>query len=182
MRSSPHIGVPEMEKLVRRGPQSPQFVGFWGPQNKYQKDRKRHKTVFKWPFLRVKRASNIYLFCISFSKKKLPQKVKTENCSFYAFLKGWEVGYGFSVSLCRCNDKHNYDMSSVLCYPQLFKTQSLIINLVCEWLADGFCIRFWCCFYLLKTLIICLYHAIMSAYKHIYFASIQTLVLIQKTP
>ena len=73
-------------------------------------------------------------------------------------------------------------MSSVLCYPQLFKTHNLIINLVYEWLVDGFCIRFWCCFYLLKTLIICLYHAIMSAYKHIYFASIQTLVLIPKPP
>ena len=79
------------------------------------------------------KTSKQYLFILHFIlKKKLPQKVKTENCSFYAFLKGWEVGYGFSVSLCRCSDKYNYDMSSILCYPQLFKTHNLIINLVCE--------------------------------------------------
>ena len=159
MRSSPHIGVPDQLFHFRRGPQSPQFVGFWGPQNKYQKDRKRHKTVFKWPFLRVKRASNIYLFCISFSKKKLPQKLKTENCSFYAFLKGSEVGYGFSVSLCRCSDKYNYDMPSVLWHPQLFRTHNLIINLDYEWLADEVLRKF-------MMLIAYPYTMIMSDYKH----------------
>ncbi len=76
------------------------------------------------------KTSKQYLFNLHFVlKKKLPQKVKTENCSFSAFLKGSEVGYGFSVNLCRCSDKYNCDMSSVLLQPQLFKTHKLIINL-----------------------------------------------------
>ena len=36
------------------------------------------------------KTSKQYLFTLHFIlKKKLPQKVKTENCAFYAFLKGW---------------------------------------------------------------------------------------------